>query len=655
MSVPPPQPRSLAVVLLGQTGNGKSATGNSLLGRSAFAAKRSFASVTERCASHVCLMDVNDMVVSTSDSDFDEIRIHTELTVVDTPGTCDSGTLLEDNLVHISEFLRGECRRDEEESEGDDSETLTIVSGDKKTAGAPIKVHAFVLVLSAASRFTQEEAIALERLFLRIGEKALQHTFCVVTRGEEVWRDLVSNAAEADHKKIPSVESLDAAAQDLVGSAPIGLRNLLQRMPFHADGTPPVLIENFPRTFSPNGSLPGSASRAPILAAAKKLLNAIGKERGVLDPSTDYASCSYSPAELITANASANANSSTAALAMLDRLKKKLVEGNFGGHGVGAGDQTMANAAKRAFEDLAAQFAARAAGVGSPNGPNTAAACNTVVNPETGFGLFGGSILGDTKKTTANQPLTLFSGREMFKHSEEDLTETEIYASNDFIDGAEDITLATAGYGDVTEASGSVTLSNPKCIVGHMSVLPPRLFDTGEVPYVLNEETPVSRGRARVSGRVACIDSDFQLTSKGDTHAVTMHSPVFTESGFATKVYTPQRPIRDDDWVEEGAYHVALRDKQHKESGTVRVVVRGSKPGDTPEVEFVVRARFELTGGSISVQNATFACGARDGDFVFEGTLDASTSVEFNFFKHAGERKAATFLPNPKWPWKRDA
>jgi hypothetical protein len=32
----------------------------------------------------------------------------TLLRVVDTPGTCDSGALLDDNLQHISEFLRQE-------------------------------------------------------------------------------------------------------------------------------------------------------------------------------------------------------------------------------------------------------------------------------------------------------------------------------------------------------------------------------------------------------------------------------------------------------------------------------------------------------------------------------------------------------------------
>ena len=57
MAPPPPpvEPVRLTIALVGQTGNGKSATGNSLLGRDAFVAKRSLASVTERCEKHVAL------------------------------------------------------------------------------------------------------------------------------------------------------------------------------------------------------------------------------------------------------------------------------------------------------------------------------------------------------------------------------------------------------------------------------------------------------------------------------------------------------------------------------------------------------------------------------------------------------------------------
>ena len=49
-------------------------------------------------------------------------RPSTVLRVVDTPGTCDSGALLEDNLRHISAFLRGEERVDESTADDDDDD-----------------------------------------------------------------------------------------------------------------------------------------------------------------------------------------------------------------------------------------------------------------------------------------------------------------------------------------------------------------------------------------------------------------------------------------------------------------------------------------------------------------------------------------------------
>ena len=618
MSDSPPPPQRLTVVLLGQTGNGKSATGNALLGRNAFVAKRSFSSVTERCDAHV-----SDGSIHHDNGDF-------ELCVIDTPGTCDSGALLEDNLVHISKYLRGE--------EGGET------GGDEKKQH---HVHAFILVLSAASRFTQEEAIALERLVGRIGEKALRHFLVVVTRAEEVVRE----SREYDG----SIEATAKLSMDLVQSAPVGLRNLLQRMPFHQDGTPPILVENFPTAEFPvvtNNPNAYTTSQRPILSVLARLTTVIAAERGLnITDDTYLASCAYSPEDLQTANQNANNNPSTAALAMLDRLKKQLVEGKFGG----GGDDVMAGAAKRAFEDLAAQFTARASPGGLPIGAvnvGPGSASNNA-NPS-GFGLFGGT--SDDTSVATNRPSTLFCDDDMlgvFKAGE-DANENEI--------DLDDCSINVAGYGDVYEASGSCTLSKPTAIAGLINVLPPKFFEEGVLEEVLNKKRKVpaevskniTKGRARVAGRVSSIDGNFMLTSKGETHAVTLHSPVFTRNidhiTAGCSLYTPQRSIRDDDWVEEGVYFVPLVDEDSGDA--IKVVCRGSLPGETPQVELMVTGRFELQGGSLSVQNATLHCGAMHGDFVFEGTLDASASVEFNYFKNEGEHKTATFLPNPKWPWK---
>jgi hypothetical protein len=76
---------------------------------------------------------------------------------VDTPGTCDSGALLEDNLKHISEFLATR------EGSGGNGVGGDSSGGDGGGGGGGGGLHALVLVLSAAARFTQEEAIAMER------------------------------------------------------------------------------------------------------------------------------------------------------------------------------------------------------------------------------------------------------------------------------------------------------------------------------------------------------------------------------------------------------------------------------------------------------------------------------------------------------------
>ena len=193
-------PKKLTIVLVGQTGNGKSATGNSLLGRDAFVAKRSLSSVTERCEVHVATLDENDAPILPGDTvapGASISRATTELRVVDTPGTCD-GALLEDNLRHISAFLRGEADA-ANDPDGDSNGTRARVDALSDSGGT----HALVLVLSAAARFTQEEAVAMERLVARLGEGVLRHAVAVFTRGGEVLRDggdvheLIASAPES--------------------------------------------------------------------------------------------------------------------------------------------------------------------------------------------------------------------------------------------------------------------------------------------------------------------------------------------------------------------------------------------------------------------------------------------------------------------------
>ena len=290
-------PTRLTVVLVGQTGNGKSATGNSLLGRDAFVARRSLQSVTERCRVRYAALDADDEPIvpgdpAVVDEDAGGIRRpSTVLRVVDTPGTCDSGALLEDNLRHISAFLRGEERKDESTADDDDDDGAEAGAGDEG-------LHALVLVLSAATRFTQEEAVALERLVQRLGEGVMRHSVAIFTRGGELAAD-------------------DVRVDDFVRSAPPTLRQLLARMGHHADGTPPILVENVPR----DGSSRASTARAPLLAACRELVDG-SRRSGMRRQRRDVRAKA-----LTAASDAADADPSTAALAVLDKLKRQMASG----------------------------------------------------------------------------------------------------------------------------------------------------------------------------------------------------------------------------------------------------------------------------------------------------------------------------------------
>ena len=149
-----PNGEALTVVLIGKTGNGKSAAGVQILGKKIFEVSDGAQSETKYCQRAVR-------------------RDEREIAVIDTPGIIDTSSVK--MMTGRWKYWPGYCQ--------DRKKILTELA--KMFVYAPQGINAFLLTVKCGTRFTSEDSQALLLLKNFLGEEALDYMILLLTHGDQ--------------------------------------------------------------------------------------------------------------------------------------------------------------------------------------------------------------------------------------------------------------------------------------------------------------------------------------------------------------------------------------------------------------------------------------------------------------------------------------